>query len=146
MAQLFKHTYIRIYFFYQNVLQVKRNTHYYASFVLGLFLFSNIFFSISIFTLLIYKRAFDFLFPYYIGLGVCCCLLVIFIMGREERYLKIISEYRLIGRKEKRWLDTLSTLYMIFSAACVLSFMVYQNTIQFWCGEWSSILCGAVCV
>lgn len=110
---------------------MKRNTSYYASFVLGLFLFSNIFFSISLFTLLVHGQLFDFLFPYYIGLGTVCCLGMIFFMGKKDRYLKIISEYDLIISSKKERLNVLSTLYMVFSAVCVLSFMIYQNTIEF---------------
>lgn len=125
MVQLFKHTFSRLYLFYQDVLNVKRNTHYYASFVLALLMFANVYTVINGFTLLAYRRiVFDYRTPFFILAGNALVFTMIVMVSMKQRYKVLTAESQTLSIDEKKKLNKNSNAYVIITLVLLLGVLL----------------------
>lgn len=120
MVRFFKYNFSRIYNFYRDVLHVRTNTHYYASFVLSLLIFANVFVLLNLFTLLFSGQAsFNYTSPYFILIGNLLMLFT-FIIVRKGKYIDVIKEIQALPADDRKVLTTFSNAYITLSILVLL--------------------------
>lgn len=125
MIQLLKHTFSRICVFYREALEVKRNVHYYAAFVLALLVFANVYTFINGFTLLAFHGiGFDYRSPLFILIGDTLVLSVIALVSIKQRYKVLIIESQALPTEEKQRLDMGSNGYIVITLVLLLGVML----------------------
>lgn len=124
MLQLFKFTFSRIYRFYVDVLHVRKQIHFYASFVLALLIFANVFVIVNIYTLLFSgKASFDYTSPYYILIGNGLVISILIIMSVRHRYIAILKEIQALPVEDRKRLTIMSNAYIAISLLALAPFI-----------------------
>jgi hypothetical protein len=124
MIQMFKYIFSRIYLFYQNVLHVRRRTHFYTAFVLSLLVFANIFVIVNTFTFLLFDRmALGITSSYFIYIGNAVMFFMLIVVSISRKYVTVLKEIQLLQTSDKKKLTMISNVYVAISLVSLLPFI-----------------------